>query len=60
MSQMPSSPLCFVLMPYGEKPVGSIAVDFDSIYRELIDPAIKDAGMEPLRSDQEQTGGIIH
>jgi hypothetical protein len=54
-------PLCFVLMPFGKKPssIGSI-VDFDSIYQDLIAPAINESGLEPLRADEEMTGGIIH
>ena len=53
--------LCFVLMPFGRKPAASGAVvDFDSVYAELIAPAIDAAGLEPLRADQELTGGIIH
>jgi tetratricopeptide (TPR) repeat protein len=54
-------PLCFVLMPFGQKPTASgFVVDFDAVYRDLIAPAIDDAGMDPLRADQELTGGIIH
>ena len=54
-------PLCFVLMPFGRKPavVGAL-IDFDSVYRELISPAIEEAGLEPLGADEEMTGGIIH
>src|SRR6202048_483136 len=54
-------PLCFVLMPFGQKPdaVG-VMVDFDAVYRDLITPAREEAGMEPLRADEEMTGGIIH
>ncbi len=54
-------PLCFVLMPFGRKLAsdGRI-VDFDSVYEKLISPAIADAGLEPLRADQEFSGGIIH
>jgi tetratricopeptide (TPR) repeat protein len=54
-------PLCFVLMPFGKKPdsAGSL-VDFDAVYRELIAPAIEQAGLEPLRADEEMSGGIIH
>jgi tetratricopeptide (TPR) repeat protein len=56
-----AKPLCFVLMPFGKKPdAGGGVVDFDSVYRELIAPAIAEAGMEPLRADEEMTGGIIH
>ncbi|MCG2748375.1 MAG: hypothetical protein L6365_12680 [Desulfobulbaceae bacterium] len=54
-------PLCFVLMPFGRKPTASGAViDFDAVYVELIAPAIADAGLEPLRADEEQAGGLIH
>ena len=54
-------PLCFVLMPFGKKPssIGS-TIDFDSIYQDLIAPAINEAELEPLRADEEMTGGIIH
>jgi tetratricopeptide (TPR) repeat protein len=53
--------LCFVLMPFGRKPDGSGSlVDFDAVYRELIAPAIAKADLEPLRADEEMTGGIIH
>jgi tetratricopeptide (TPR) repeat protein len=54
-------PLCFVLMPFGVKPdTGGFLIDFDTIYRELIVPGIRAAGLEPVRADEELTGGIIH
>jgi len=56
-----SGPLCFVLMPFGKKHGASGAlIDFDAVYKELIAPAILEAGLEPLRADEEMTGGIIH
>ena len=58
---MNPKPLCFVLMPFGKKPdTSGRLVDFDAVYGDLIAPAIADAGMEPLRADEEMTGGIIH
>ena len=56
------NPLCFVLMPFGQKPdpVGGPAIDFDRIYREALAPAIEAAEMESIRADEERTGGIIH
>jgi len=55
------APLCFVLMPFGRKPLArGVSVDFDAVFRELIEPAIANAGMEPLRADEEVLGGIIH
>lgn len=56
-----SQPLCFVLMPFGKKPDGSGgSIDFDAVYHDLIAPAIREAGLDPLRADEEMTGGIIH
>src|ERR1051326_6222430 len=55
-------PLCFILMPFGKKPsnTAGLMIDFDAVYRDLIKPAIEEAGLEPLRADEEMTGGIIH
>lgn len=54
-------PLCFVLMAFGKKPVGDgRIVDFDRVYDRMIKPAVVEAGLEPLRADEEQLGGIIH
>ena len=53
-------PLCFVLMPFNKKPDASgIMIDFNAVYNELIAPAIEEAGLEPLRADEEESGGII-
>lgn len=54
-------PLCFVLMPFGEKPdVSGHVFMFDDIYKTLIEPAIIQADLESLRADEEMGGGIIH
>ena len=55
-------PLCFVLMPFGDKPdpAGRPDIDFDRIWKKAIRPAIEDAGLQPVRADEEKTGGIIH
>jgi len=48
-------------MPFGRKPAtGGGFIDFDAVYSELIAPAIETAGLDPLRADEEKTGGIIH
>jgi tetratricopeptide (TPR) repeat protein len=54
--------LCFVDMPFGQKPdlKSGVLVDFDQIYNEAIKPAIEECGLEALRGDEERTGGIIH
>ena len=35
-------------------------MDFDAVYCEFIKVAVQNAGMEPLRADEEGGGGIIH
>lgn len=58
---MSTSPLCFVLMPFGDKPDGTGGtICFDAVYAQVIRPAIEQAGMQPLRADEEQLRGIIH
>src|SRR5204863_8679184 len=54
--------LCFVDMPFGQKAdlKSGVVVDFDQIYNEAIKPAIEQCGLEPLRGDEESTGGIIY
>jgi hypothetical protein len=48
-------------MPFGRKKDSTgREIDFDAVYELLIAPAVRDAGMEPLRADEERTGGIIH
>lgn len=55
------TPLCFILMPFGKKKDATgREIDFDTVYEQLIAPAVHAAGMEPLRADEEKTGGIIH
>jgi tetratricopeptide (TPR) repeat protein len=54
-------PLCFVLMPFDIKAdANGLLINFDVVYRDLIAPAIRDAELEPLRADEEMSGGIIH
>lgn len=55
-------PLCFILMPFAIKtdPTGGKDIDFNRVYDEAIRPAVEDAGMDPIRADEEKTGGIIH
>lgn len=54
-------PLCFVLMPFGKKPdANGMVIDFDAVYELLIKPGVEQAGMQAVRADEEQVGGIIH
>ena len=55
------APLCFVLMPFGRKmDAGGRMTNFDSIYQMIIAPAVQQAGLEPVRADEEKIGGTIH
>ncbi len=54
-------PFCFVLMPFGKKPdAAGVQIDFDAVYHDFITPAVEAAGLQPIRADEEMTGGIIH
>jgi hypothetical protein len=54
-------PLCFVLMPFGRKSDATGAsIDFNAVYEQVIAPAIRRAELEPIRADEEMTGGIVH
>jgi hypothetical protein len=51
-------PLCFVVMPFGVKPDGrGGSVDFDSVYEQLLAPAIRDAKLDPLRPTRSSSAG---
>jgi tetratricopeptide (TPR) repeat protein len=59
-------PRCFVVMPYGEKPVGSALgaatstiVNFDAVYYKLLVPALRRAGFAWFRSSEEATSADI-
>ena len=55
------APLCFVLMPFGRKmDAAGRVTDFDAVYQKLIAPAVQQAGLEPIRADEEKIGGTIH
>jgi hypothetical protein len=48
-------------MPFGKKPdAAGVQIDFDAVYKDVIAPAIDEAGLQPIRADEEMTGGIIH
>ena len=40
--------------------IADLLIDFDSVYYDLIFPAIEEAGLKPIRADEEKVGGIIH
>lgn len=53
-------PHAFVVMPFGRKKgrEGNW-IDFNSIYQQLIKPALDEAGFEPFRADEEAVSGDI-
>lgn len=53
-------PHAFVVMPFGRKkgPDGQW-IDFNSIYQNLIKPALEEAGFESFRADEESVSGDI-
>jgi len=53
-------PLCLILMPFDKKKdaTGRV-IDFDAVYHRLIAPAVLAAGLQPIRSDEERTGGML-
>ena len=55
------APLCFVLMPFGRKmDAAGRVTNFDSVYEKIIAQAVSQAGLEPIRADEEKIGGTIH
>src|SRR5262245_62913160 len=57
---MTTRPHAFVAMPFGSKPgPDGRLIDFNRVYREYIAPALKAAGLEAFRADEEVRGGDI-
>ena len=51
---------CFVIMPFGTKDGPGGKIDFDWIFKELIEPAARAAGVEAKREDSQPESGLIH
>ena len=53
---------CFIDMPFGKKDdlKAGVRIDFDQVYEQGIKPAVEAAGLQCVRGDREDTGGIIH
>jgi hypothetical protein len=48
-------------MPFGRKTdAAGRLTNFDSVWRKIIAPAVEQAGLEPIRADEEKIGGTIH
>lgn len=52
---------CFVIMPFGKrKDIDGTEVDFDHVYRELIEKAVESVGVDCERCDEIIDSGSIH
>ncbi len=57
--------ICFVLMPFGRKTVGETLIDFDAVYNDIIEPAVKAARLpeggtlDPRRTDRDKFAASI-
>jgi tetratricopeptide (TPR) repeat protein len=48
-------------MPFGRKiDAAGRVTNFDSVFNKIIAPAVEQAGLEPIRADEEKIGGTIH
>ncbi|MEC6798175.1 hypothetical protein VXS03_14020 [Photobacterium sp. S4TG1] len=54
-----SKTICFVIMPISNQ-VGYEDKHFQYVYEDIIIPAVKAAGMEPLRADETKNTNLIH
>lgn len=55
-----TKPHAFVIMPFGQKRgADGQLYDFNVIYRDLIKPALEEAGFEAFRADEETVAGDI-
>jgi hypothetical protein len=55
--------ICFVVMPFGIKPKNDGSggsYNFDKVYRVIIQRAISNLNMKPLRADETEGSRIIH
>lgn len=54
---------CFVVMPFGVKPRNDgteRTYNFDKVYRVMIQRAILNVGMQPIRADETEGSRVVH
>ena len=54
---------CFVVMPFGMKPRNDgtdRTYNFDKVYRVIIQRAISNVGMQPIRADETEGSRVVH
>ncbi len=65
MPATPLRPVCFMVMPFGIKPVlprpdrAPEKIDFDALWNKALSPLISELGYEPVRADQDTGASII-
>src|SRR5581483_6773228 len=52
-------PMCFMAMPFGQRPADGITIDFNRTWSYL-QRGIERAGLQAIRADFEPAGGFIH
>jgi len=62
VNEYSSEKTVFVAMPFGyKKPLkGTYQINFDNIYEKSIKSAVIEMGLNIIRADEENNGGIIH
>lgn len=59
-TQVSTRPIAFVLIPFGIKEGSDHhTIDFELLYRDLLRPALVDAGFAPMRYEQSMRGGDV-
>lgn len=54
------TPHAFIVMPFGTKPgADGTPIDFDRVFKDLLEPALVHAGYDVFRADQERRSGNI-
>lgn len=60
------NPICFMVMPFGKKSVANapagvpVTIDFDDLWENAYEPALKELGYDTVRADQDSGALIIH
>ena len=53
-------PHAFIAMPFGTKPgADGVPIHFNRVFDELLGPALRDAGFDVVRADEELRAGDI-
>ncbi len=59
MTSLRDAEKCFVIIPFGEKKIGTVKINFDHIFDELIVKACAKAGMAAVKASEHHGKGPI-